>query len=95
MPVDYHVLTRLRPREGQPELRTQRSLGGGGEGTASWESGRWVLRSQTLAVPSRAPAGDYELYLALYDSKLQTSPAVTRGGAVGSTEVLLGRLHVR
>ena len=93
--VDYHVLTRLQPAGGRADIQTQRSLGGGGEGTSQWEAGRWVFRTQTLTAPPRAAAGDYDLLVALYDSKRSISPPLTAGGEPNATELLLGRMRVR
>jgi len=49
-------------------LQSERALGGGGAGTASWQAGRWVLRSQVLSIPPRSAPGDYQLHLAFRGS---------------------------
>jgi hypothetical protein len=67
--VDYAVLAILRGLDGQPVAQIQRSLGGGGAGTAAWEAGRWTVRSFSLMIPPRTPPGDYRLALAIYDAK--------------------------
>lgn len=95
MTADYHVITRLRAEDGKTEYQSERGLGGGGEGTASWEPGRWVVRSQQLSVPARAPRGEYELLVALYDSETKSTPAITDGAATGASELPLARLQVR
>ena len=95
MAVDYRVITRLHGASGQPDLQTERSLGGGGEGTASWEPGRWVLRTQLVPIPPRTRPGDYQLSVALYESKSRTSPPVTAGSGAGGSDVALGSLRVR
>lgn len=97
MSVDWHVLTILRDARGREVLQTQRNMGGGGEGTASWEPGRWAQRVHILTPRPNTPPGEYALSVALYDSKARTSPPVTAGAPPGSApnEVLLGTLRVR
>jgi hypothetical protein len=67
--ADYSVVTVLNDRNGQPVEQNQRGLGGGGEGTASWGTGRWVFRTATLALKNTVQPGDYSLSIGLYDSK--------------------------
>ena len=93
--LSYHVITHLRGPGGLPDLQSERSLGGGGAGTSSWEAGRWVLRSQMIAIPPRSAAGDYQLSVALYDSRGRTSPPLTGSQADGTTELTLGQIRVR
>jgi hypothetical protein len=95
MSVDYRVLTFLRPLGGGAAVQSERSLGGGGEGTSAWEPGRWVVRTQALTVPARLAAGEYQLSVGLYDSKTRTSPLIVSGDGVGGPEVLLGTVQIR
>jgi hypothetical protein len=95
MAADYHVISHLRGPGGQPDLQSERGLGGGSEGTARWGAGRWVFRSHVLTIPPRATPGEYQLSVSLYDSKSRTSPPLTAGAATGSTELLLGTVRVR
>jgi hypothetical protein len=95
MAADYHVITHLRGPGGQPDLQSQRGLGGGGEGTASWEPGRWVFRSQMINIPARTQPGEYRLSVALYDSQARSSPPLTAGDGSGSIELELGQVRVR
>ena len=67
--ADYHVLAILSGPNGQPVAQIERSLGGGGEGTAAWEVGRWTVRSFQMPLPAQVTAGEYQLALAVYDSK--------------------------
>jgi hypothetical protein len=67
--VDYHVLAILSGANGQPVAQVERTLGGGGEGTAAWEVGRWTVRSFQMSLPSQLASGEYQLSLAVYDSK--------------------------
>jgi hypothetical protein len=67
--VDYHVLAILSAADGQPIAQLERTLGGGGAGTASWQPGRWTIRTFSLPIPPRTAPGDYSLSLALYDSR--------------------------
>ena len=46
--ADYAVVTMLKDRDGKTVEQNQRGLGGGGEGTAAWEPGRWVFRTSAL-----------------------------------------------
>jgi hypothetical protein len=91
MTPDYHVVTRLRGPDSQADYQSEKALGGGGEGTASWEPGRWVVRSQMLTVPPRAVAGDYRLTISVYDSKARLTAPLAGGGV----ELPLGLLEVR
>ena len=93
MPVDYRVVTHLRL--GDADLLSERSLGGGGEGTSSWEPGRWVVRTQSLPIPPRAAPGDYALSVSVYDSRARVFAPVTTGPGAGSSESTLGALRVR
>ncbi|MCC7105971.1 MAG: glycosyltransferase family 39 protein [Chloroflexi bacterium] len=95
--VDWHVLTILRDARGREVLQRERNLGGGGEGTADWPAGRWVVRSNQLQLRNGTPSGDYSLSVALYDSKARSSPPVTAGAPPGSApnEILLGTVRVR
>jgi hypothetical protein len=67
--VDYSVVTVLKDGKGQTVEQNQRGLGGGGEGTASWEPGRWVFRTSTLDLKRSLQPGTYTLAVGLYDSK--------------------------
>jgi hypothetical protein len=67
--VDYSVVTVLKDSKGQTVEQNQRGLGGGGEGTASWEPGRWVFRTATLDLKRSLQPGAYTLAVGLYDSK--------------------------
>lgn len=67
--ADYAVVTMMKDGQGKVVEQNQRSLGGGGEGTASWEPGRWVFRTSTLALRAATPPGEYTLAIGLYDSK--------------------------
>ena len=77
--ADYAQVTVLRDRSGQIVEQNQRSLGGGGEGTGSWQPGRWTFRTSTLAVPANAPPGDYGVFVGLYDSKARRMLPVDNG----------------
>ncbi|MDP8923131.1 MAG: DUF4832 domain-containing protein, partial [Chloroflexota bacterium] len=91
--ADYAVVTILRDESGQTVEQNQRSLGGGGEGTEAWEPGRWTFRTSTLTVPAKAPAGDYRLFVGLYDSKARAM--LPLDGAGGATDVPLTTVRVR
>jgi hypothetical protein len=89
--VDYHVLAILRGTDGEAVAQIERSLGGGGAGTAAWEAGRWTLRTFYLTVPPKTPPGEYRLLLAAYDSKARKQLTLTGGG----DEATIGTLRVR
>ena len=89
--VDYHVLAILRGPDGEAVAQIERSLGGGGAGTATWEAGRWTLRTFNLTVPRRTPPGEYRLLLAVYDSKARKQLTLASGG----DEAVIGTLRVR
>jgi hypothetical protein len=93
IPVDYRVVTHLRA--GEADLLSERSLGGGGEGTSSWEPGRWVVRTQSLPIPARAAVGDYTLSVSVYDSRARVFAPVTAGAGAGGSEAPLGAIRVR
>jgi hypothetical protein len=92
--VDYSVVTVLKDKNGQPVEQNQRGLGGGGEGTAAWEAGRWVFRTSTLAIKERTPPGEYTLAVGLYDSKARKLLPVD-GAASADDTVSLGTIQVR
>jgi hypothetical protein len=92
--ADYSVVTMLKGRDGQPVEQNQRGLGGGGEGTASWESGRWVFRTASLDLKRSVPPGEYTLAVGLYDSKARKL-IPPDGGAPGDDTVTLGPVQVR
>jgi hypothetical protein len=89
--VDYHVLAIVRGADGEAVAQIERSLGGGGAGTAAWEAGRWTLRTFYLTVPPKTPPGEYRLLLAAYDSKARKPLVLTGGGE----EATIGTLRVR
>jgi len=92
--ADYAVVTMLLGPDGQPIEQNQRGLGGGGEGTAAWEPGRWVFRTSTLSVRPGTPAGDYTLAVGLYDSKNRRL-LLLDGAADGTTQLALTTIQVR
>lgn len=93
--VDWHPITFLRDREGKLVDQAERSLGGGGGGTSSWQPGRWVFRTSTLTIPPRTPAGEYRLSIGLYDSKARRMAEVSGGAGVGREEIDVATLRVR
>jgi hypothetical protein len=92
--ADYSVVTILRDGHGEPVEQNQRGLGGGGEGTASWEPGRWVFRTSSLDLSRSLQPGEYSLAVGLYDSKTRKLVPVD-GGAPGDETVTLGQVQVR
>jgi hypothetical protein len=95
MAVDWHPVTFLHDSQGKLVDQSERSLGGGGGGTSTWERGRWVFRTSSLTIPPRTPPGEYTLGLGLYDSKARRMAIVTAGQGAGGEEVRLGTLTVR
>jgi hypothetical protein len=67
--VDYRLVGALEAGDGQALARWERSLGGGGPGTAAWQAGQWTVRRIQVDLPPRARPGEYRLTLGLYDSK--------------------------
>jgi hypothetical protein len=92
--ADYSVVTILKDRSGQPVEQNQRGLGGGGEGTAAWETGRWVFRTSSLDLGRSVQPGAYTLAVGLYDSKARKLVPID-GGAPGEDTVSLGPIQVR
>lgn len=92
--ADYSVVTMLKGPDGQPVEQNQRGLGGGGEGTAAWESGRWVFRTSSLDIKRSVKPGEYTLAVGLYDSKARKL-VPPDGGAPGEETVNLGQVQVR
>jgi hypothetical protein len=94
--ADYHVLTVLRDSRGEIVEQNERGLGGGGEGTASWEVGRWVFRHATLSIPSSTPSGEYQLSVAVYDSRAKQRAALDGAPAGPDTaELPIATIQVR
>ena len=89
--MDYHVLAILRGTGAETVAQIERSLGGGGAGTAAWEMGRWTLRTFYLTVLPKTPPGEYRLWLAVYDSKARQRLPLEGGG----DEAQIGTLRVR
>lgn len=94
--VDYHVVAFLRAADGRAVAQIERSLGGGGAGTAGWRPGRWVIRVANLVVPPRTPPGEYRVSLGLYDSRSrQTLPLANRPASGPVDEAPVGAVRVR
>jgi hypothetical protein len=92
--ADYSVVTILKDRNGQPVEQNQRGLGGGGEGTSSWEPGRWVFRTSALDIPRSVQPGEYTLAVGLYDSKARKLVPVD-GAGPEAEDLSLGPILVR
>jgi hypothetical protein len=92
--ADYAVVTMLKNAAGQAVEQNQRGLGGGGEGTAAWDAGRWVFRTSTLSVRPGTPAGEYTIAVGLYDSKARRLLPLD-GAPDGVTDVPLTTVQVR
>jgi hypothetical protein len=92
--ADYSVVTMLNDRNGRPVEQNQRGLGGGGEGTAAWESGRWAFRTSSLDLKRSVQPGEYALAVGLYDSKTRKMLPLD-GAAPGEDSVILGQVQVR
>jgi hypothetical protein len=98
--ADYSIVTALTDQNGQVVEQNQRGLGGGGEGTAAWEPGRWAFRTSTLDLKRSAQPGPYTLTVGLYDSKARKLvPPDGRAGAgsgnAGTDMLTLGTIQVR
>jgi hypothetical protein len=98
--ADYSVVAVLRDANGQDAGQNQRSLGGGGEGTAAWEPGRGLIRKSTLDLKRSLQPGPYTLAVGLYDSKARKLVPLdgTIGAAPGSPDndmLTLGTIQVR
>jgi hypothetical protein len=92
--ADYAVVTMLKSGDGQIVEQNQRGLGGGGEGTAAWETGRWVFRTSTLSIRPSTRAGEYTLAVGLYDSKARQLLPLD-GTPDGATDLALTTVQVR
>jgi hypothetical protein len=91
-------VTILKDPNGQAVEQNQRSLGGGGEGTAAWEPGRWVFRTSTLDLRRSLQPGEYTLAVGLYDSKarrLLPVDGATASSSSGDGTLPLGSIQVR
>jgi hypothetical protein len=96
--ADYAVVTILRDRQGQAVEQNQRSLGGGGAGTAAWEPGRWVFATSTLGLRGSLQPGEYTLAVGLYDSKARKLVPVDPAGPGANLDeetLSLGSVQVR
>jgi hypothetical protein len=91
--ADYSVVTMLKDQRGQVVEQNQRGLGGGGEGTAAWEPGRWVFRTSTLDLRRSLPPGPYTLAVGLYDSKARR--LLPLDGGAGQDTLPLTTIQVR
>jgi hypothetical protein len=84
----------LKDRSGQTVEQNQRGLGGGGEGTAAWEPGRWTFRTSSLDLKRSSQPGEYTLAVGLYDSRSRKMVPLD-GAAPGTDSVTLGQVQVR
>ena len=92
--ADYSVVTVLNDEKGQTVEQNQRGLGGGGEGTAAWEPGRWAFRTSTLDLKRSLQPGAYTLAVGLYDSKARKL-VPPDGARPGDDTLPLGTIQVR
>ncbi|MFN8521695.1 MAG: glycosyltransferase family 39 protein [Chloroflexota bacterium] len=90
--ADWHVLTILKDQRGAVAEQNERGLGGGADGTATWEPGRWVYRTSSLTVRPSVRPGEYQLYVSLYDSKARRLLPID---AAGATEAPIAAITVR
>ncbi|MGE3913060.1 MAG: ArnT family glycosyltransferase [Chloroflexota bacterium] len=88
---DFHVLTVLRAADGQAWDQQQESLSGGSDGTADWEVGRWLLQSTFVKTDSEIPAGEYDVVVSAYDSRLKERARLPDG----SDELVVGHITIR
>jgi hypothetical protein len=86
---DYHVFVHL-VRE---EILAQSD--GGPQGnlrpTSSWRQGEMILDARTILIPEQAPAGEYELFVGMYDPETMQRVALVDEAGV---QVPDGRLAV-
>jgi hypothetical protein len=90
--VDYHTLLDLRDADGRSVDDQEKSLGGGSDGTAQWQPGRWLIQSSFIVTDQVAP-GQYAVTLSLYDSKARAVIAPVGQSQRGKLEI--GLLRVR
>lgn len=88
---DFHALTVLRGADGQAWDQQQESLSGGSDGTTEWETGRWLFQSTFVKTDSAIPAGEYDVVVSAYDSRLKQKARLPDG----SDELVVGRITIR
>lgn len=88
---DFHALTVLRGADGQAWDQQQESLSGGSDGTTDWEIGRWLFQSTFVRSDPAIPPGEYEVVVAVYDSRLKQKARLPDG----ADEIVVGRITVR
>lgn len=89
--ADFHALTVLRGPDGQAWDQQQESLSGGSDGTTEWEVGRWLFQSTFVRTESSVPPGEYEIVVAVYNSRARQKAPLPDG----RDEIVVGRLTVR
>jgi hypothetical protein len=93
--VNYHVLAVLRAADGRTVAQAGRSLGSG-TGTVGWQPGQWLVRHVNLVVPPRTRPGEYQVFVALYDTKSgETLPLVSPPRSGPDDEAAIGTIRVR
>ena len=85
-------MVELRSPSGATLDAQEESLGAGSDGPGSWSVGRWLVQRSFVRVGS-APPGDYDVAVAVYDSRARR--VVPIDGQPGSRDVVVGRLTVR
>lgn len=93
-PVDYSVSLRLLDMNGEKVAQSDSGLGI--VGTSQWDSEQLYADERTLTIPCELPAGDYQLYLAVYYYQAPDAfLAVAGGESPESTMLFIRQIEVQ
>jgi hypothetical protein len=94
--TDYTAFVQLRGSTGQPVASFDRAPAAARFPTSQWRAGDQIVSTLPLTLPQNLPAGQYALWVGLYESASQGTLRLPITAAAGRTtgdgEVLLARL---
>ena len=91
-PVSYKVFVHLQGEGGRVWAQSDGVPAGWARPTTGWLAGEYVLDEHTLALPSDLPAGDYTLYVGLYDPDTNARVPLSGPGAGPDGRLALGKV---
>ncbi len=97
--TDYTAYVHMLDTQGQQAASYDRAPAGDRYPTSHWRSGDQIISTFALSLPPDLPAGDYELWVGLYETASAGAlrlPVTDAGGLpAGDGEVKIGRVTVR
>ncbi|MCC7359747.1 MAG: hypothetical protein IT317_09730 [Anaerolineales bacterium] len=93
-PIGYKVFVHLQGADGRVWAQSDGVPAGWARPTTGWLAGEYVVDEHTLALPGDLPAGDYTLYVGLYDADTNTRVPPTGPGAGPDGRLALTRVTI-